>query len=98
MIGKGEKLVRLMRKRHSYQQMAPRRKRVRVNRGSDVQRPVQDQERMAEEVEAITELGTVQLPKPASDIHTLSIIGQIEGHMVLPSQNKTTKYEHVIPQ
>jgi ATP-dependent protease ClpP protease subunit len=97
-IGKGEKLVRLMRKRHSYQQMAPRRKRVRVNRGSDVQRPVQDQERMAEEVEAITELGTVQLPKPASDIHTLSIIGQIEGHMVLPSQNKTTKYEHVIPQ
>ena len=88
--------MRLMRKRHSYQQMAPRRKRARVNRGSDVQRPVQDQERMAEEVEAITELGTVQLPKPASDIHTLSIIGQIED-MVLPSQNKTTKYEHVIP-
>jgi ATP-dependent protease ClpP protease subunit len=33
-----------------------------------------------------------------SPIHTLSIIGQIEGHVVLPSQTKTTKYEHVIPQ
>lgn len=31
-------------------------------------------------------------------IHSLTIIGQIEGHMVLPPQNKTTKYEHVIPQ
>ena len=31
-------------------------------------------------------------------IHCLTIIGQIEGHYILPSQNKTTKYEHVIPQ
>ncbi len=31
-------------------------------------------------------------------IHCLTIIGQIEGHFTLPSQNKTTKYEHVIPQ
>ena len=30
-------------------------------------------------------------------IHCLTIIGQIEGHYILPSQNKTTKYEHVIP-
>ncbi|MGN0613385.1 MAG: ClpP family protease [Porcipelethomonas sp.] len=30
-------------------------------------------------------------------IHCLSIIGQVEGHYVLPSQNKTTKYEHIIP-
>lgn len=34
----------------------------------------------------------------SSDIHCLTIIGQIEGHTVLPSQNKTTKYEHLIPQ
>lgn len=32
------------------------------------------------------------------NIHCLTIVGQIEGHMVLPPQNKTTKYEHVIPQ
>lgn len=31
-------------------------------------------------------------------IHCLTIIGQVEGHFILPPQNKTTKYEHVIPQ
>lgn len=31
-------------------------------------------------------------------IHCLTVIGQIEGHGVLPSDTKTTKYEHVIPQ
>ena len=33
-----------------------------------------------------------------SRIHCLTVIGQIEGHYALPPQNKTTKYEHVIPQ
>lgn len=33
-----------------------------------------------------------------SNIYAISIIGQIEGHIVLPPQNKTTKYEHIIPQ
>lgn len=32
------------------------------------------------------------------NIHCLNIIGQIEGHMVLPPQNKTTKYEYILPQ
>ena len=32
------------------------------------------------------------------EIHCLTVIGQIEGHVELPSQTKTTKYEHVIPQ
>ena len=31
-------------------------------------------------------------------IHCLTIIGQVEGHYILPPQNKSTKYEHVIPQ
>lgn len=42
-----------------------------------------------------------QLNTPAtreSSIHTMVIVGQIEGHMVLPGKNKTTKYEHIIPQ
>ena len=30
-------------------------------------------------------------------IHCLTIIGQIEGHYILPAQNKTTKYEHILP-
>jgi ATP-dependent protease ClpP protease subunit len=46
----------------------------------------------------VKEFGTTTLPKAKSSIHTLVIIGQIEGHIVLPAQNKTTKYEHVIPQ
>lgn len=33
-----------------------------------------------------------------SPIHCITIIGQVEGHMSLPPQNKTTKYEHLIPQ
>lgn len=33
-----------------------------------------------------------------SDIQYLTIIGNIEGHMVLPPNNKTTKYENIIPQ
>lgn len=33
-----------------------------------------------------------------SKIHTMIIIGQIEGHLILPPKNKTTKYEHLIPQ
>ena len=33
-----------------------------------------------------------------SDIQYLTIIGSIEGHMTLPPQNKTTKYENIIPQ
>lgn len=46
----------------------------------------------------IKELGTPQLPEVKSNIHCLTIVGQVEGHLVLPPQNKTTKYEHVIPQ
>jgi ATP-dependent protease ClpP protease subunit len=46
----------------------------------------------------IQQLGQVQVPQLESNIYTLTIIGQIEGHLTLPPQNKTTKYEHVIPQ
>lgn len=46
----------------------------------------------------LTELGTVNIPQMPQNIHVLSIVGQVEGHMALPPQNKTTKYEHLIPQ
>lgn len=48
--------------------------------------------------ENIQDLGTPEIPLPKSNLHVMTIIGQIEGHMVLPPQNKTTKYEHVMPQ
>lgn len=52
----------------------------------------------SEAADGIKELGNATIKNPRGNIHCLTIIGQIEGHMVLPPQNKTTKYEHVIPQ
>lgn len=47
----------------------------------------------------ITELGLFTTGTDfESDIQYINIIGSIEGHMVLPADNKTTKYEHLIPQ
>ncbi|SFA89459.1 ClpP family protease [Clostridium frigidicarnis] len=52
-----------------------------------------------QELKSIKELGTTNLVDNDSDkIQILPIIGQIEGHIVLPPQSKTTKYEHIIPQ
>ncbi|QQK76327.1 ATP-dependent Clp protease proteolytic subunit [Salicibibacter cibarius] len=49
-------------------------------------------------VDKIQALGQTNVPKANSDVHVITVIGQIEGHMQLPPQNKTTKYEHIIPQ
>lgn len=48
--------------------------------------------------EAVKELGVDKVPQAKSNIHCIPIIGQIEGHILLPPQNKATKYEHIIPQ
>ena len=54
-----------------------------------------EEERRSEE---IYHSGSVTTEGGRHKIHCLTIIGQIEGHYILPPQNKTTKYEHVIPQ
>ena len=46
----------------------------------------------------LSETGSVTTDNGRHIIHCLTIIGQIEGHYTLPATNKTTKYEHVIPQ
>ena len=46
----------------------------------------------------IIETGSITVKKGGHLIHCLTVIGQIEGHYILSPQNKTTKYEHVIPQ
>jgi len=47
----------------------------------------------------IKEFGNPIIPVSKNNpIHCLTIVGQIEGHIILPPQNKTTKYEHIIPQ
>ncbi|MFA9380915.1 MAG: ClpP family protease [Acetanaerobacterium sp.] len=52
----------------------------------------------AEQTEQIAQTGSVTQRKGDHTIHCLTIVGQVEGHYILPPQNKTTKYEHVIPQ
>ena len=61
---------------------------------------------MAEEITAvpaperssIAETGSITAHTARGTVHCITIVGQIEGHMELPAQNKTTKYEHLIPQ
>lgn len=51
-----------------------------------------------QELDQIEQTGTITSAKGKHIIHCLSIIGQIEGHQELPAPNKTTKYEHIMPQ
>lgn len=50
-----------------------------------------------EQNEQIRELGSDISKTSKGNIYTLTIIGQIEGHQVLPDTVKTTKYEHILP-
>lgn len=50
-----------------------------------------------EQTEQIIELGSDVSKTSKGNIYTLTIIGQIEGHQVLPDTVKTTKYEHILP-
>lgn len=66
--------------------------------GDDHKNPRRVQGKARAGVDSIKEFGATQLPEVKSNIHCITIVGQIEGHLVLPPQNKTTKYEHIIPQ
>lgn len=52
----------------------------------------------APEQNSIAQTGSITAKTARGTVHCITIIGQIEGHMELPTQNKTTKYEHLIPQ
>ena len=52
----------------------------------------------APEENTIAETGSITAKTARGTVHCITIVGQIEGHMELPAQNKTTKYEHLIPQ
>lgn len=55
------------------------------------------EEQAARQQNSIIETGSITA-RGKYLIHCLTIIGQVEGHFILPAQNKSTKYEHVIPQ
>lgn len=56
-----------------------------------------DAEMKQEDRRQLTELGSDMTRSAMGNIYTLTVIGQIEGHQVLPETAKTTKYEHVLP-
>ena len=60
--------------------------------------PTKEDGEDSQQAQQIVDMGSVTPTKGKHVIHCLTIIGQVEGHYTLPSQNKTTKYEHVIPQ
>lgn len=61
-----------------------------------VRKNLRNQRLMIQNLKALGQ--TTTPPVVESNLHTLIIVGQIEGHLVLPPKNKTTKYEHIIPQ
>ncbi|HHW47073.1 MAG TPA: translocation-enhancing protein TepA [Clostridiaceae bacterium] len=77
--------------------MLEKENKVTFGRTSIESRPCDDNAK-TNNTERIMELGETTISNPKGNIHCLTIIGQIEGHIILPPQNKTTKYEHVIPQ
>ena len=56
-----------------------------------------DAQMRREEREQLVEMGSDITKNGKYNIYTLTIIGQVEGHQVLPENAKTTKYEHVLP-
>lgn len=58
----------------------------------------EDDELGEESQERLSDSGMIVTGNGHHTIQCLTIIGQIEGHTILPSSSKTTKYEHVIPQ
>ena len=73
-------------------------------KNGEIQQPREDEahesptpEETEQQREQIKEMGEVATPNAKHLIHCLNIIGQVEGHYILPPQNKTTKYEHIIP-
>ncbi len=55
-------------------------------------------QKLQDRLRDVVENGAVTTDGGRHVIHCLTIVGQIEGHYALSSENKTTKYEHVIPQ
>ncbi len=67
------------------------------NRNGQSEEENQNEDRTDANAQNIKDFGMADMENPRGNIHCLTVAGQVEGHMLLPSQNKTTKYEHIIP-
>lgn len=57
----------------------------------------EEEENLSDRQQQIVDMGSTTIKTERGTVHTLTIVGQIEGHQLLPSTAKTTKYEHVMP-
>ena len=57
----------------------------------------EDAEERDSRPQQIVDMGSATIKTEKGTIHTLTIVGQIEGHQILPPTSKSTKYEHVMP-
>ncbi len=57
----------------------------------------QGQSTMDQRQQQIVDMGCATIKTRRGTIHTLTIVGQVEGHQILPPNTKSTKYEHVMP-
>ena len=59
----------------------------------------EEQEPLSQErtIQPIVDFGSSLIQSKKGSVHVLTIVGQIEGHQLLPSTSKSTKYEHVMP-
>ncbi|SFJ24230.1 ClpP family protease [Thermoflavimicrobium dichotomicum] len=69
-----------------------------MNQQQNEQTPAVEEAKKKNVMQSLQQLGQTNVPTLESNIFCLPVIGQVEGHLVMPPQNKTTKYEHVIPQ
>lgn len=57
----------------------------------DTEKEIENEEAQTEDLQPNLQTGSITVQKDGHFIHCLTVIGQIEGHYILPSQNKTTK-------
>lgn len=69
-----------------------------MNNSPETQNDGNNKEKEERTFDKIVDTGAIITGIDGRAIYCMTVIGQIEGHVVLPPQNKTTKYEHVIPQ
>lgn len=71
---------------------------VEANESDKQQQKQKELENQEKQAEIIKETGQVEINSKKGKIYLLSIIGEVEGHDVLSSNSKTTKYEHILPK
>ena len=71
---------------------------VEANDSDKKQQKQKELENQEKQAEIIKETGQVEINSKTAKIYLLSIIGEVEGHDVLSSNSKTTKYEHNLPK